>query len=77
MSSGAVNWLSKKQPIDTLSTAETEYVVLSTATQKAVWLRKFLKDFEGAQHQATMIMEDNQGTICIAKNPVEHSRAKH
>ena len=77
MCNGAVNWLSKKQPIVTLSTAEAEYVALSTATQEAVWLRKLLKDFGESQDQATMIMEDNQGTICIAKNPIEHSRTKH
>ena len=69
MCGGAVNWLSKKQPIVTLSTAEAEYVALSTATQEAVWLRKLLKDFGEAQDQATMVMEDNQGAICIAKNP--------
>ena len=53
----AVNWLSKKQPIVTLSTAEAEYVALSTATQEAVWLRKLLKDFGEAQDQATMVMQ--------------------
>ena len=77
MCSGAVNWLSKKQPIVTLSTAEAEYVALSMATQKAVWLRKLLIDFGESQDQATVLMEDNQGAICIAKNPVEHSRTKH
>ena len=77
MCGGAVNWLSNKQPIVTLSTAEAEYVALSTATQEAVWLRKLLKDFGEAQDQATMVMEDNQGAICIAKNPAEHLRTKH
>ena len=77
MCDGAVNWLCKKQPIGTLSTAEAEYVALSTATQEAVWRRKLLKDFGEAQDQATMVMEDNQGAICIVKNPAEHSRTKH
>ncbi len=26
---------------------------------------------------ATVVMEDNQGTIVIAKNPVGHARTKH
>ena len=77
MCNGAVNWLSKKQPNVTLSTAESEYVAVSTATQEAVWLRKLLRDFGESQDQATVVMEDNQGAICIAKNPVEHSRTKH
>ena len=29
------------------------------------------------QGQATVLMEDNQGAICIAKNPVSHTRTKH
>ena len=54
--------------------ADAEYVVLSIATQEAFWLRKLLKDFGEAQDQATMVMEDNQGAICIAKNSAEHLR---
>ena len=77
MCSGAVSWLSKKQSVVTLSTAEAEYVALSTATQEAVWLRKLLESFGETQDKATVVMEDNQGAICIAKNPAEHSRTKH
>lgn len=77
MSGVPISWFSKKQPIVTLSTAEAEYVALSTATQEAVWIRKLLSDFGVSQSQATTIMEDNQGAICLAKNPVTHSRSKH
>ena len=77
MSGAPISWFSKKQPIVTLSTAEAEYVALSTATQEAVWIRKLLSDFGVSQSQATTIMEDNQGAICLAKNPVSHSRSKH
>ena len=77
MSGGPISWLSKKQPIVTLSTAEAEYVALSTATTEAVWIRKLLLDFGVSQSQATTIMEDNQGAICLARNPVTHSRSKH
>ena len=40
ISGGPISWLSKKQPIVTLSTTEAEYVALSTATTEAVWIRK-------------------------------------
>ena len=77
MSCGSISWLSKKQPVVTLSTTEAEYIALSTATQETVWLRQLLLDFGVQQDQATTIMEDNQGAIFIAKNPVTHARSKH
>ena len=77
MSGGPVSWFSKKQPIVTLSTAEAEYVALSTATQKATWIRQLLLDFHLQLEQATIIMEDNQGAICIARNPMTRTRTKH
>ena len=67
--------LVRNNQIVTLSTAEAEYVALSTAVQETVWLRKLLIGAE--ENQPTVIMEDNQGAICIAKNPVAHSRTKH
>ena len=78
MAGGSVSWLSKKQPIVALSTAEAEYVALSMTTQEAVWLRRILSDLTTAEDQKpTIVMEDNQGTIAIAKNPVAHARTKH
>ena len=37
---GSVSWRSKKQDNVALSTAEVEYVVLSSATQECVWMRR-------------------------------------
>ena len=51
MAGGSVSWLSKKQPIVALSTAEAEYVALSMTTQEAVWLRRFLSDLTTAEDQ--------------------------
>ncbi len=73
---GAVSWLSKKQSTVALSTAEAEYVALSQAAQECVWLRRLLSDL-GMDVTPVVILEDNQGAIAIAKNPVDHSRTKH
>jgi hypothetical protein len=35
-------WLSKKQPIVTLSTCEAEYVAASLGVSHAIWLRRLL-----------------------------------
>ena len=70
-------WKSKRQPTVALSTAEAEYMALSMAVQTAIWIRKLLKDFDIASKEPTVIYEDNQGCIAMAKNPVNHERTKH
>ena len=78
MAGGPVNWLSKKQAVVALSTSEAEYIALSSATQEAMWLRKLLiSDLQVTSQEPTVLMEDNQGAISIARNPVAHSRTKH
>eukprot|EP00731_Ephydatia_muelleri_P012155 Em0006g1049a len=77
MSGGTISWLSKKQPVVALSTTEAEYVALGAATQEVVWLRRLLSDIKASPKMPTIISEDNQGTIAIARNPVYHARTKH
>ena len=74
ISGGAVSWLSKKQPIVSLSTAEAEYVALSRATQEATWIRRLLSDFHSLPEKPTVY---NQGAVHIAKNQAVQARTKH
>ena len=73
---GAICWASRKQSVVALSTAESEYIALSAAVQEAAWLQKLLADLR-MPSQPIVMMEDNQGAIALAKNPVAHSRTKH
>jgi hypothetical protein len=73
----AVSWRSKKQTCVALSTAEAEYIALAGAAQEAIWMRRLIADLRNEQSEATVIYEDNQSTICMAKNPQFHSRTKH
>ena len=75
--SGAISWKSKKQDCVALSTAEAEYMALSSATQESVWLRKLFTELGSPPEGPTVINEDNQSTIAMAKNPQHHGRAKH
>ena len=77
MSGGAVTWRSKKQSCVALSTAEAEYIALSSAAQEAVWLRQLTAELESPPEMATTIFEDNQSAIAMTKNPQFHGRAKH
>jgi hypothetical protein len=72
-----VCWKSKRQPTVALSTAEAEYMSLASAGQTAIWFRQLLADLGFRQDKATVIFEDNQGCIAMAKNPVSHERTKH
>jgi hypothetical protein len=74
---GPISWKSQKQRVVALSTAEAEYIALSAAAQEAVWLRRLLSDFGCDEQGPTLINEDNQPSMAMAKNPEHHGRAKH
>ena len=77
ISGAAFSWLSKKQPVVALSITEAEYIALLTAAQEATWLRRLLTDIKTPPVRSTVIKEDNQSAIAIAKNLVSHARTKH
>ena len=76
MCKGSVTWCCKKQATVALSTTEAEYMALAACFQEALWLKQLLEHLPVSQREIC-IKEDNQSTIAIAKNPVQHSRTKH
>ncbi|CAH9069840.1 unnamed protein product [Cuscuta europaea] len=77
MGNTAFTWVSKKQPIVTLSTCEAEYVAATSSVCHAIWLRYILQALSMSQEEATTIFVDNKSAIALAKNPVFHDRSKH
>ena len=75
--SNTVSWRSKKQSCVALSTAEAEYMALSSAAQEAVWLQELIGDINDRPASPVEIFEDNQAAINIAKHPQFHGRTKH
>ena len=50
---------------------------MSTAAQEAIWLQQLTSDLMNKSIQEMIIYEDNQTTICLAKNQQVHGRTKH
>nr|GEU95378.1 retrovirus-related Pol polyprotein from transposon TNT 1-94 [Tanacetum cinerariifolium] len=67
---------SKKQDCTALSTAEAEYVSLSSCCAQVLWMRTQLT-YYGFHLNKIPIYCDSKSAIAISCNPVQHSRTKH
>lgn len=77
-----MSWASKKQSVIAQSTTEGEYVALVEGSKQAVWLRHSLWSIKKSasavgRQRATVLFEDNHGTITLTDNPNDHPRTKH
>ena len=54
--SALLSWRSKKQSTVALSTAEAEYVALSSAAQECVWMRRLNSDLGNSRKEPTTII---------------------
>ncbi|POM79514.1 Retrovirus-related pol Polyprotein, partial [Phytophthora palmivora] len=68
MCGAPVVWRSTFQKTVALSSTEAEYMALSDCIKEVVWMRRLLKNIGAAQHGPTVIYEDNQGVMALAKN---------
>nr|GEZ82611.1 hypothetical protein [Tanacetum cinerariifolium] len=67
---------SKKQDCTSMSSAEAEYVSLSTCCTQVLWLRTQLTDY-GFHFDKIPTYCDSKAAIAISCNPFQHSRTKH
>jgi hypothetical protein len=67
---------SKKQNSIALSTAEAEYIAADHCCAQLLWMRQTLRDY-GYKLTKVPLLCDKESAICMADNPVEHSRTKH
>ncbi|CAM8888862.1 unnamed protein product [Rhodiola kirilowii] len=72
-----VSWKSKKQPIVSRSSAESEYRSMASTCSEILWLLRLLADMGASIPKPVTLHCDNQAAIHIAKNPVFHERTKH
>lgn len=75
--SALVSWKTRKQPTVALSTREAEHMALASTIQECLYLEELLGNMDSYKYTQTVIHEDNQGTIALARNPVKRKRCKH
>jgi len=59
-----------------LSTTEAEYIAIGQCCAQLLWMSHQLGDYE-LSFKPIQIFCDNSSAICLSKNHVHHSRAKH
>lgn len=71
-----ISWASKRQATIALSTAEAEYISAASCCTQLLWMKHQLEDYQITEN-CIPIYCDNTAAICLSKNPILHSRAKH
>ena len=72
-----VSWSSKKQPIVSKSTVESEYRALALATSEMLWITYLLKELKVSLLKLPVLYCDNKSAEALASNPKYHSHTKH
>ena len=74
----SVCWFSRTQKRVTLSTSEAEYVALGDAVKESLFLRQIWHFMLPSKVMPCLpVLEDNQGAVQLAQNPITNSNSKH
>jgi len=71
-----ISWASKRQATIAMSTAEAEYISAASCCTQLLWMKHQLEDYP-INANSILIYCDNTVAICLSKNAILHSRAKH
>ncbi len=74
---GVCSWTCKKQECVAISSAEAEFVALSSACQEVSWLKRLLQDFNQEDNVPITMYEDNQSCLEIIKEEKLSNATKH
>jgi len=71
-----ISWASKRQATMAMSTAEAEYISDVSCCTQLLSMKHQLEDYQ-INANSIPIFCDNTVAICLSKNPILYSRAKH
>ena len=73
-----VAWFSRTQKCITLSTSEAEYVGMGDGVKEALFVNGLLVFLRPSDKIAKIqVLEDNEGAIALAENPLSSGNSKH
>lgn len=73
-----VAWFSRTQKCVTLSTSEAEYVAMGDGVKEALFVNGVLKFLMPSKKiDQIEVLEDNEGAIALAENPLSSGNSKH
>jgi hypothetical protein len=77
LSGGAIAWMSRRQSIIALSTAEAEYVAACEATMEALAMRNILQEILPHNSIKLQLGIDSQAAYVMATNPTYSRQTRH
>ena len=83
MNSGAISWKSKLQTVVANSTTDAEVYAATLAVKEIIYLRDALRRIglpqavQGEEHKGTVLYEDNEATLAIARTAAHRETTKH
>ena len=73
-----VVWISRTQKCVSQSTSEAEYLAMGDGAKEALFVNGMLKFLRPSRKLRKIdVLEDNEGAIALAENPLSSSRSKH
>jgi hypothetical protein len=77
LNGGPISWLSKRQPVVSVSSTEAEFYAASIAGLELLFYRRLMEQLGFPQQHPTTVFEDNAACIFLSKRSGQINRAKH
>ena len=77
LAGGTVLYKARFQETIALSSTEAEFIAAVEAGKYILYLRSILQDIGMTQHEATILYEDNQGSLLMAQAQQPTKRTRH